>query len=69
MTTAIKCKHCGRIIVRNARDVWVLPHSKFPSNVCLDGIHSHEPDRDPNNPTGTVTAIAVGASVFDAGLI
>jgi hypothetical protein len=70
MTTATKCKRCGRLIVRNARGVWVLPHSRFPSTLCVDRIHPHEPDKEPkNDPTGTVTAIAVAASVFDAGLI
>ena len=70
MTTATKCKRCGWIIVRNFRGEWVLPRSKLPSTLCLDGVHPHEPDKEPNSdPTGTVTAIAVGASVIDAGLI
>ena len=69
MTTAIKCKHCGWIIVRNPRGVWILPHSRFPSTACKDGV-PHEPDGQPGGDgTGTVTAIAVGASVFDAGVI
>jgi hypothetical protein len=70
MANATKCKRCGWIIVRNAKGVWVLPKSKLPSTLCSDGIHPHEPDHESGrDPSGTVTAVAVGASVFDAGLI
>jgi hypothetical protein len=70
MTTATKCKRCGRMIVRNSRGVWVVPHSRFPSTLCVDRINPHEPDKEPKgDSSGAVTAIAVGASVFDAGLI
>jgi hypothetical protein len=70
MTTATKCKHCGRIIARNIRGEWAIPNSKLPSTLCTDGIQHHEPDKEPGGDgTGIVTGIAVGASIFDAGLI
>jgi hypothetical protein len=69
MTTATKCKHCGRIIARNIRGEWAIPNSKLPSTLCPDGIQRHEPDKEPGDPTGIITGIAVGASIFDAGLI
>jgi hypothetical protein len=70
VSTVTKCKRCGRIIVRNHKGQWVLPHSKLPSNLCRDGVHPHEPDKNPGrDPNGTVTAIAVGTSVLDAGVI
>ena len=70
MTTATKCKHCGRIIARNIRGEWAIPKSKLPSTLCSDGIRHHEPDKEPGGDgTGIVTGIAVGASIFDAGLL
>jgi hypothetical protein len=70
MSTATKCKRCGRIIVRNVRGEWGLPHSIVPTTLCSDGIHPHEPDNDPDqDQTGTVMGIAIGASIFDAGVI
>ncbi len=67
-TATDKCKRCGRFIIRDLNGVWVLPRSKIPSTLCRDG-HPHEPDKQPpKDPTGTVTAIAVGTAVFDAGL-
>ena len=70
MIPAIKCRHCGRFIVRNDAGEWVLPHAKFPSPQCLDGIHTHEPGKDPNGRgAGIATGIAIGASVAESGLI
>jgi hypothetical protein len=69
MTTATKCKHCGRIIARNIRGEWAIPSSKLPSTLCPDGIQHHEPDTESGDTTGIITGIAVGASIFDAGLI
>jgi hypothetical protein len=72
MTTAVKCKRCHRFIVRNDAGDWILPNSKFPSTLCLDGVHPHDPDQDPDNGSGrfiTPTGIAIGASIAEAGLI
>ena len=69
MSTATKCKRCGRIIVRNVRGEWGLPHSIVPTTLCSDGV-PHEPDKDPDQGgTGTVIGIAIGSSIADAGLI
>ncbi len=64
-----KCKHCGKIIVRNVRGEWGLPHSIVPTTICHDDV-PHEPDRgSDNDQSGTVVGIAIGASIFDAGVI
>ena len=69
MSSATKCKRCGRIIVRNVRGEWGLPHSVVPTTLCSDGV-PHEPDDESDHDqTGTVMGIAIGASIFDAGVI
>jgi hypothetical protein len=69
MSTIVKCKRCGRVIVRNPRGEWALPHSKLPSTKCRDG-DPHEPDgQQGGDGSGTVMAIAVSASIVDTGLI
>ena len=70
MTPSVKCRRCRRFIVRNAEGEWVLPNSKYPSALCLDGVHPHDPDSDPDNDgMGIVYGVAIGASITDAGLI
>ena len=69
LSTMIKCKVCGKVIVRNVRGEWGLPHSLVPTIVCRDG-KPHEPDTPPGrDPTGAVTAIAVSTSIVEGGLI
>jgi hypothetical protein len=69
MSTAIKCKRCGRMIVRNIRGEWQLPRSVVPTTICRDG-EPHEPDRDPDDDqSGMVKGIAIGASIYEAGVI
>jgi hypothetical protein len=69
MSSIVKCKRCGRPIVRNPRGEWALPHSKLPSTTCRDG-KPHEPDgKQGGDGSGIVTAVAVGTSIVDAGVI
>ena len=69
MSTAVKCKRCGRMIVRNVRGEWGLPRSVVPTTICRDG-KPHEPDRGPgNDQNGMVMGIAIGASIYDAGVL
>lgn len=70
MSTAIKCKRCGKIIVRNVKGEWQLPKSVVPTTKCTDG-EPHEPDRGPgsNDQSGLVMGVAIGASIYDAGII
>ena len=70
MPSHVKCKRCGKFIVRNAEGEWVLPNSKFPTPVCLDGVHKHEPRETPRGDgSGLVTGVAIGAAIYDAGVI
>jgi hypothetical protein len=69
MSNAVKCKVCGRVIVRNVKGEWGLPKSVVPTTICRDG-KPHEPDRGPGSgQDGTVIGIAIGASIYDAGVI
>ena len=62
MAPPTKCKHCGKIIVRNVRGEWGCPI--VPTTICHDDV-PHEPDRGSGNSPGTVVGIAIGASIFD----
>jgi hypothetical protein len=69
MSTAIKCKRCGKMIVRNVKGEWQLPKSVVPTTKCTDGT-PHEPDSGPGNDrSGLVMGVAIGASIYDAGII
>jgi hypothetical protein len=69
MSTAIKCKRCGKMIVRNVKGEWQLPKSVVPTTKCTDG-KPHEPDKGPgNDQSGLVMGVAIGASIYDAGII
>jgi hypothetical protein len=69
MSTVVKCKRCGRMIVRNVRGEWGLPRSVVPTTICRDG-KPHEPDGGAGNDgNGMVMGIAIGASIYDAGVI
>ena len=69
MSNAVKCKVCGKVIVRNVNGEWGLPKSVVPTTICRDG-KPHQPDHEPGGgQDGTVVGIAIGASIYDAGVI
>lgn len=69
MSTAVKCKRCRRVIVRNVRGEWCLPKSVVPTTVCRDG-KPHEPDRrSGDGQDGMVMGVAIGAAIYDAGVV